>query len=87
LFVDILRFAREGNWSKAAELQILLSPVLKTIFDAGLLPATREILKLQGFPCGDALLPRAPMSDATSNNLRLEVGALPPRIRDYLISA
>lgn len=87
LFVEIFSLAREGKWSKAVELQILLNPVLKKIFDAGLLPATREILKFQGFPCGDALLPRAPLCAAASTTLRREIDALPTRVKDYLIRA
>lgn len=87
LFVEIFSLAREGKWSNAAELQILINPILKKIFDAGLLPATREILKLQGFPCGEALLPRAPLSAVALQTLRREIEALPSRIKDYLIRA
>ena len=87
LFVEIFKSAQEGNWARAAELQLLVNPVMKVIFDAGLLPATRQILKHQGFPCGDPLLPRAPLSDAASNALLREIEALPSPIKDYLINA
>jgi N-acetylneuraminate lyase len=85
LFVEIFRFAGNGQWSEAAELQILVSPVLKKIFDAGLLPATRAILQHQGFACGDALLPRAPMGEAALSTLFQDMDMLPSRIKDYLI--
>jgi len=87
LFVDIFRFAREGEWSTAAELQLLINPVMKKIFDAGLLPATREILKRQGFPVGDALLPRAPISKSALSTLEQAMRELPVDLEQYLIRA
>jgi N-acetylneuraminate lyase len=87
LFVEIFRFAREGRWSEAADLQILVNPVLKKMFDAGLLPATRAVLQHQGFACGDALLPRASLSDAALNTLWLDMDTLPSPMKDYLIRA
>jgi N-acetylneuraminate lyase len=87
LFVEIFRFACEGRWREAADLQILVNPVLKKIFDTGLLPATRAALKHQGFACGEALLPRAPISDAALNTFWQDLDALPSQIKDYLIRA
>lgn len=87
LFVEIFRFACKGQWSQAAELQILLNPILKKIFDAGLLPATREVLQHQGFACGVALLPRAPITDTVLKTLLRDLEMLPSPINDYLIRA
>jgi N-acetylneuraminate lyase len=87
LFVAIFRFAQREEWSEAARLQLLVNPVLKSIFDAELLPATREILKLQGFPCGDALLPRALMSKTARSALRQVMHGLPTELEQYLIRA
>ncbi len=85
LFVEMFGFAQREEWSKAAKLQLLVNPVLKSIFDAGLLPATRAVLKLQGFECGDALLPRAPISEAALSTLRQVLHELPSDLEQYLI--
>lgn len=87
LFVDIFKLAQRGEWSAAAKLQLLVNPVLKSVFDAGLLPATREVLKLQGFACGDALLPRAPIGETALSTLRQVFLELPSGLEQYLIRA
>jgi N-acetylneuraminate lyase len=87
LLVDIFKFAQGGNWHEAARLQLLINPVLKKIFDAGLLQATRAVLEFQGFACGEALLPRASISSADLHTLRQAVDALPLDVKKYLIRA
>jgi len=87
LFVDMFAFAQKGEWSEAARLQILINSVLKKLFDAAILPATKALLQIQGFACGEAMLPRAPMTAATRDALQQVVDTLPSDLRKYLIQA
>lgn len=81
-FIELHDHARAGRWSEARATQDRINDLIRVLVALPFMPALKRALAWQGLPCGPALPPRVPLSEAQERTLVAALEALPglPRI-------
>jgi dihydrodipicolinate synthase/N-acetylneuraminate lyase len=66
---------------------LTINPILEKIFSAPLVPPTRKVLALCGFPSGSCIAPRRPLTSAEEMMIEETVATMPAVPKPYLIKA
>lgn len=69
-FVAIHAHAQAGRWAEARALQDVVNVRISGTLRYPLFPALKQVLTWRGIPCGECLVPRAPLTDAQREGLR-----------------
>jgi N-acetylneuraminate lyase len=70
LFTDLYGAARAGDWAKVRTAQDRINLLISIVLAYPLFPALKRILAWQGFPCGDCVAPRLPLTPDQGFQLR-----------------
>jgi N-acetylneuraminate lyase len=76
-FVALYSHAQAGQWTEARAVQDQINDVIRILVAFPFLPALKRTLAWQGLPCGAALEPRLPLSDAQERALITALENLP----------
>jgi len=68
-FVAMYDHARAGRWSEARIVQDRINDLIRVLLSFPFMPALKRALTWQGLPCGPALPPRMPLSEAQDRAL------------------
>jgi N-acetylneuraminate lyase len=69
-FVEVYQLAAKGDWMGAQRVQEQINVVLRVTLDYPCFPAIKEILRWQGFDCGECIRPRGSLTVQQAGELR-----------------
>lgn len=73
LYVEMLRQTKSGEWQAARRTQDVVNRRIRTLLKYPLVPAIKQVLTWQGIPCGEAVSPRAGLTAAQREALRVTI--------------
>lgn len=76
-FVELYRHACAGSWGEARAVQDRINDLVRLLLSMPHLPALKRALAWRGLPCGDALPPRVPLTEAQERALLSALDGLP----------